>query len=289
MVFILIIKLKKLWVKNSAEHIVRLKIVLLLFSEKLFTRRWNFFIKHLCFQGRGSGLTQVLLLAFFHVLFFGVCFFFFYSPHLPLSELTLLKVNVAFVSADSALWKENLFIPVLKISFKRSEEFNAFLINLCIAPSLRNLLILIHGKKSLEPVSYVASYWKDHLGFQSGELQSYKWWKVKSAHGLRYNGRRFWAFSHQSGILSVPLPMHYLSKFAAYLKMRNLSALEPLTSLFGRSDWLWRKFLKTTYRLTEVENLNACLSLCKWILKVMVFFPSTVEQWQPSGSHWVCL
>lgn len=86
------------------------------------------------------------------------------------------------------------------------------------------------------------------------------------------NGRRFWAFSHQSGIGSVQLPVDYLSKPAAYLKMRNLSALEPLTGLFRRSDWLWRKFLKTTYGLTEVENLNACLSLCKWILKIMDFF-----------------
>lgn len=195
------------------------------------------FVRHGFFQGRSSGLAHVLLLAGLGFFCLFVCIFFFLLP-LLLSELTLLKVNVALVPAESVLWKESLFIPLLKISFKRSKKCNAFLINLCISPSLRNLLILIHGKKTLEPVSFVPPYWKDHLGFQSVELR----WRMNPAHDLQYTRRRFCVFSHQSGILSVQLSMDSPSKPAVYPKWRNLSALRLLTSLFCRSDKLqWRE------------------------------------------------
>lgn len=112
---------------------------------------------------------------------------------LLLSELTLLKVNVACVPAENVLWKKSLFIPLLKISFKKSKKYNVFScqsLNLCISPSLSNLLILMHGKKSLEPVSFVALYWKIILAFSRVNFRVTNG-RVKPACGLQSIRRRF--------------------------------------------------------------------------------------------------
>lgn len=159
---------------------------------------------------------------------------------LLLSELTLLKVNVACVLAENVLWKKSLFIPLLKISFKKSKKYNVFScqsLNLCISPSLSNLLILMHGKKSLEPVSFVALYWKIILAFSRVNFRVTNG-RVKPACDLQSIRRRFSDFSHQSGISSVQLSMNSLSKPAVCPKWRNLPVLRLLTSLFWTSNRL---------------------------------------------------
>lgn len=57
----------------------------------------NFFYNTLFFQGRGSGLATGITSGSVHPSVLCVV------PPTPPSELTLLKVNLALVSADSAL------------------------------------------------------------------------------------------------------------------------------------------------------------------------------------------
>lgn len=108
----------------------------MLFLTGFFYKTWGFFPRQRLWP-------STCITCDWGVLF--VCLYFFLLLPLLLSELTMLKVNVALVPAESVLWKESLFILLLKISFKRSKKCNAFLIN--------------QLEKSLNPYT-----WKEVLG-----------------------------------------------------------------------------------------------------------------------------
>lgn len=94
---------------------------------------------------------------------------------LLLSELTLLKVNVACVPAENVLWKKSLFMPLLKISFKKLKKYNVFSCQSLHLSQLEQSFNPYAWKEVLGTCFLCCSLLKDHLGFQSGELQRNKW------------------------------------------------------------------------------------------------------------------